>query len=155
MDYRINEGSLRIPAQAQDRSVNMLILNHGPGGLTLVVTRDRLQEGEDLDGFLTRQMRTLASQVKQFRQQPAEAVTVGPAQLAGRRTATSFKQNNATVHQLQTAILLDAAAVLVLTLTCAAPLNGEQLAYAQQLLDSFTPAIPEAAPLDAPTTPAA
>lgn len=140
MDYRINEGSFSIPDEAQDRSVNMLMLNHGPGGLTLVVTRDRLQEGETLDGFLGRQLRTLASQVKQFRRQEAVALGVGPAQLPAMRVATSFRQNNATVHQLQTAIRLDAEAVLVLTLTCAAPLTAEQAAYGQRLLDSFTPA---------------
>jgi hypothetical protein len=142
MDYHINEGSFRIPDQAQDRSVNMLVLNHGPGGLTLVATRDQLQEGEQLEGFLTRQLRTLASQVKQFRQQAPEAVAVGTAQLPALRIATSFKQNNASVHQLQTAIHLGGKAVLVLTLTCAAPLTAEQAAYAQQLLDSFTPAVP-------------
>ena len=143
MDYHINEGSFRIPDQAQDRSVNMLLLNHGPGGLTLVVTRDRLQQGEQLDGFLVRQLRTLASQVKQFRQQEPVSLSVGSAQLPALRIASSFKQNNATVHQLQTAILTGGA-VLVLTLTCAAPLTAEQTEYAQQLLDSFTPAVQSA-----------
>lgn len=140
MDYYINEGSFHIPEQAQDRSVNMLVLNHGPGGLTLVVTRDRLQEGEGLDGFLARQLRTLASQVKGFRQQDAVALAVGPAQLPALRVATSFKQNQASIHQLQTAIVLGGDAVLVMTLSCSSPLNAEQMAYAQQLLDSFTPA---------------
>jgi hypothetical protein len=140
MDYHINEGSFAIPDQAQDRSVNMLVLNHGPGGLTLVVTRDQLQAGEQLPGFLTRQLRTLSSQVKNFRQHEPETLAVGTAQLPALRVATSFKQNSATVHQLQTAVLLGPDAVLVLTLTCAAPLNAEQAAYGQQLLDSFTPA---------------
>lgn len=140
MDYRIDEGSFRIPDQAQDRSVNMLLLNHGPGGLTLVVTRDRLQEGEELGGLLARQLRTLASQVKNFRQQDTLALEAGPARLPALQVATSFKQNQATVHQLQTAIALGAGAVLVMTLSCAAPLNAEQAAYAQDLLDSFTPA---------------
>jgi len=140
MDYYINEGSFHIPEQAQDRSVNMLVLNHGPGGLTLVVTRDRLQEGEGLDGFLARQLRTLASQVKGFRQQDAVPLTVGPAQLPTLRVATSFKQNQASIHQLQTAVVLGGDAVLVMTLSSSLPLNAEQMAYSQQLLDSFTPA---------------
>jgi len=140
MDYHINEGSFRIPQQAEDRSVNMLVLNHGPGGLTLVVTRDRLQEGEQLDGFISRQLRTLASQVKQFRQQDPELLTVGPAQLPAIRVATSFKQNNASIHQLQTVVLLEGGAILVLTLSYSSPLTAEQTAYAQDLLDSFTPA---------------
>ena len=140
MDYHINEGSFSIPDHTQDRSVNMLVLNHGPGGLTLVVTRDLVQEGEQLDGFLQRQLHTLATQVKNFKQQAAVSVSVGAAQLPGVQIATSFKQNNATMYQLQTAIPLGAGAVLVLTLSCASPLTAQQLDYARQLLDSFTPA---------------
>ena len=139
MNYHINEGSFTIPDQAQDRSVNMLVLNLGPGGLTLVVTRDLVEEGEDLDGFLTRQLRTLASQVKAFKQQERVALTVGAAQLPALQIASSFKQNNASIHQRQTVVRLAGNAVVVFTLTCAAPLNAEQEAYLQQLLDSFAP----------------
>lgn len=142
MDYQINEGNFTLPASATDRSVNMLVLNLGPGGLTLVVTRDQVQEGEDLDGFLTRQLRTLASQVKSFKQQERIALTVGAAGLQGLQVASSFKQNNASIHQRQSVVRLAGSAVLVLTLTCAAPLSAEQNAYAQQLLDSFVPATP-------------
>lgn len=140
MDYHINEGRFTIPDQAQDRSVNMLILNHGPGGLTLVVTRDVVQQGEALEAFVQRQLRTLASQVKQFKQNDPVALEVGANRLRAVQVNASFKQNNATIHQQQTAILLDEKKVLVLTLTCSAPLTAEQSAYAQQLLDSFTPA---------------
>jgi len=140
MNYHVNEGSFSIPDSTEDRSVNMLVLNHGPGGLTLVVTRDMVPEGEQLDAFLERQLRTLATQVKNFRQQAMVPVNVGAAQLPGVQIATSFKQNNASMYQLQTAIALGAGAVLVLTLSCSSPLTAEQAAYAQQLLDSFVPA---------------
>lgn len=139
MDYHVNEGSFAVPDTAQDRSVNMLILNHGPGGLTLAVTRDVLPQGEALEAFVLRQLRTLASQAKQFKQGEPTAVTVGAAKLPAVQVGTSFRQNNAGIHQLQTALLLDDSKVLVLTLTCSAPLTPEQAAYAQQLLDSFTP----------------
>jgi len=140
MNYQINEGSFALPPQAQDRSVNMLVLNHGPGGLTLVVSRDMAQDGEALDAMLRRQLRTLGSQVKNFKQQDPIAVQVGEARLSALQVSTSFKQNNATVYQLQTMVALGGNAVLVFTLTCASPLTQEQAAYAQQLLDSFTPA---------------
>lgn len=140
MNYHINEGSFTIPASAHDRSVNMLALNLGPGGLTLVATRDLVQEGEDMDGFLTRQLRTLASQVKGFKQQERVELTVGSAQLPALQIASSFKQNGATMHQRQTVIRLAGSSLLVLTMTCASPLNAEQETYAQQLLDSFVPA---------------
>lgn len=140
MKYHIQEGAFTLPPQAQDRSVNMLVLNHGPGGLTLVVTRDVVQEGEALDAMLRRQLRTLGTQVKQMKQQEPIAVQVGPAALPGFQVAVSFKQNNATVHQLTTMVALEGQAVLVLTITCAAPLTSEQTAYVQEMLDSFTPA---------------
>lgn len=140
MQYQIHEGTFALPAQAQDRSVNMLILNHGPGGLTLVVTRDIVQEGEELDAMLRRQLRTLGTQVKQLKQQEPVALQVGTAALPAYQIALSFKQNNASVHQLQTMVALPGKAVLVFTITCAAPLNAEQSAWAQQMLDSFTPA---------------
>lgn len=139
MNYQIQEGVFVVPEQAQDRSVNMLVLNHGPGGLTLVVTRDLMQEGEPLDGMLRRQLRTLGTQVKQLKHQEPVALQVGPAALPALQVAVTFKQNNATVHQLQTMVSLSDKVVLVFTITCAAPLNAEQAAYAQQMLDSFTP----------------
>ena len=139
MNYQIQEGIFTVPAQAQDRSVNMLVLNYGPGGLTLVVTRDLMQEGETLDGMLRRQLRTLGTQVKQLKHQEPAALQVGPASLSALQIAVTFKQNNATVHQLQTMVALRGKAVLVFTITCAAPLNAEQAAYAQQMLDSFAP----------------
>ena len=140
MDYQINEGRFTLPPSATDRSVNMLVLNLGPGGLTLVVTRDVVQEGEDLDSFLTRQLRTLASQVKHFKQQERIVLAVGAAALPGLQINSSFKQNNASIHQRQSVVRLAGNGVLVLTLTCASPLTAEQAAYAQQLLDSFVPA---------------
>lgn len=140
MNYQIQEGAFTLPPQAQDRSVNMLVLNHGPGGLTLVVTRDVVQEGEALDAMLRRQLRTLGTQVKQMKQQEPIALQVGTAALPAFQVALSFKQNNASVYQLQTVVALDDNAVLAFTITCAAPLTSAQAAYAQEMLDSFTPA---------------
>lgn len=138
MKYQINEGCFVVPATAQDRSVNMLVLNYGPSGLSLVVTREPAQQDEDLDGFLTRQLRTLGTQVKELKQQTRREVVVGQAQLPGLQIATTFKQNNARMHQLQTVFNPAPGAMLVLTLSCAAPLTQEQNAYAEQMLASFT-----------------
>jgi hypothetical protein len=142
MKYQINEGSFTLPATAQDRSVNMLLLNYGPGGLSLVVTREEAQQDDDLDGFLTRQMRTLGTQVKELKQHARREVQVGPAQLPGLQITTSFKQNNARMHQLQTVFQPSPNLMLVLTLTSAAPLTQEQSLYGEQLLASFTPNAP-------------
>lgn len=139
MQYHINEGSFSLPPDAEDRSVNMVVLNAGPGGFTLVVTRDRLEPGEALLELMQRQIRTLGLQVKGLKQQDSVAVPVGAARLPAQQIGLSFKQNNASVHQLQTAIELPEQRVLVFTLSSAAPLTAEQRAIAQQLFDSFVP----------------
>lgn len=139
MKYTINEGVFDIPEAANDRSVNMLVLNLGPNGLTLVVSRDVLPAQEDLMVVLRRQLRVLASQVKSFTQRNIEEVEVGACRLRGLQVSCNFKQNGATVHQLQTMVLLDATGILTFTLTSASVLTEEQRAYAGQMLSTFVP----------------
>ena len=145
MHYQINEGTFTVAVGALDRSLNMLVLNYGPGGLTLVVSRDQRQEGEDLDGLLERQVRTLAAQVKNFKVLQRRQVLVGTTHMPGLQMSTSFRQNNAGIHQQLTVFNTGHDAVLIFTLTCASPLTAEQQAYCAQLLDSFTPPSPPSA----------
>lgn len=148
MQYTVNEGSFTLPETAEDRSLNMFLLNVGPGGLTLVVTRERLLDETETDqAFIDRQLKNLTKQVKNFKEHDRQPVRVGSAQLYAIQLHTSFKQNGASVHQQQTVIALGGGKVLTLTLTCASPLNEEQKTYAQQLLDSFTPPVTNADPV--------
>ena len=45
MHYAIHEGTFELPDAALDRTVNILMMNAGPGGLNLVIARGRLRDG--------------------------------------------------------------------------------------------------------------
>ncbi|MFY0582864.1 DcrB-related protein [Cystobacter fuscus] len=140
MKYIFNEGAFEIPASAQDRTVNVLILSDAPAGLSLVVNRDQFEPGEDFEGFIKRQLHTISRQVKQFQEHARRGVKIGSSQLAGMQLDTSFKQNGQAFHQQQTVFQIPNGKVLVATLTSAIPLTQEHRALSQRMLDSFVPA---------------
>ncbi|RKP46384.1 DcrB-related protein [Trinickia fusca] len=139
MDYAINEGTFTIPDSAIDRTVNMVLLNFGPGGLSLVVSRDTLLDEESEEAFITRQVTAASRQVGEFTEHARRAVSVGAAQRPGTQLEYTFESNGATFHQLQTVFRVDDVRMLVLTVTCASPLEDEQRVMAQQMIESFVP----------------
>lgn len=140
MKYILNEGAIELPDNTQDRTVNVLILSDAPAGLSLVLNRDRLEPGEDFEGFIKRQVHTISRQVKQFQEHARRSVKIGVSQLAGLQFDTSFKQNGQTFHQQQTVFQVPSGMILVATLTSAIPLTQEHRALSQRMLDSFVPA---------------
>jgi len=140
MKYILNEGAFELPDGTQDRTVNVLILSDAPAGLSMVVNRDRLEPGEDFEGFIKRQMNTVSRQVKQFQEHARRSVKIGASQLAGLQFDTSFKQNSQTFHQLQTVFQVPSGIILVATFTSAIPLTQEHRGLSQRMLDSFVPA---------------
>ncbi|CAN7171094.1 DUF1795 domain-containing protein [Trinickia sp. LjRoot230] len=146
MQYTLQEGSFVLPDAAADRTVNMLLLNTGPGALNLVVSRDKLRDGENLDAFIERQWTTAARQVSDLKEVARRPVFVGRKELHGVQIDSTMEQEGRTFHQSQTIFQLGAdGRMLVMTLTCASPLTDEQQAAVKQMLDSFVPRPPESA----------
>ncbi|HHT8900640.1 MULTISPECIES: DcrB-related protein [Burkholderia] len=140
MHYAIHEGTFELPDAALDRTVNMLILPVGPGGLSLVVSRGRLREQESIDAFVEREWAQASRTAQNLNVQSRRSVTVGRAECPGVQTESTHEQDGRTFHQMQTAFRLDAGGqVIVMTLTNAAPLNDEQRALAARMLESFQP----------------
>ncbi|PMS35432.1 hypothetical protein B0G57_105163 [Trinickia symbiotica] len=139
MDYAINEGTFTLPDTAIDRTVNAILVNLGPGGLSLVVSREPLQVEESEEAFIDRQLKAAARQVPSFKEVARRAVTVGVEKLPGTQIDLVLEQSGATLHQLQTVFRVGGDRMVVMTLTCAKPLDAEQIAFAQQMLDSFAP----------------
>lgn len=144
MNYTIHEGTFALPDAAADRTVNMLLLNIGPGGLSLVVSRDVLRDGETVDGFIERQWTTASRQVKDLVEVARRTVAVGVKQLPGVQIDSTMQQQGRTFHQSQTIFRIDdAGRMMVMTTTCASPLTDEQQTALQHMLDSFEPRQPE------------
>lgn len=117
MQYHIHEGSFDAPDDITDRSVNVLVAP-GDAGVSVVVSRDRLQSGEGLEGFMKRQLADLARQVSKFQEITRKTVWLGPQSqnVQGIDIATQFKQQGQTIYQRQSAFVLpDGKRVLILT----------------------------------------
>lgn len=138
MHYAIHEGTFVLPDAALDRTVNMLIMNVGPGGLNLVISRGRLRDGETVDKFIAREWELATREYPQLVEQARQAVTVGGR--PGVRIEATHAQEDQLKHQMQTVFPVgDAGQMLAMTLTCASPFTDEQRALAEQMLTSFQP----------------
>ena len=137
MHYAIHEGTFELPDAALDRTVNILMMNAGPGGLNLVIARGRLRDGRistrssRANGVASRDARMLTEKARR-------PVTVGSR--AGIQIDSTLERDGRLWHQVQTMFPSDdAGRVLVMTLTSAAPLTEEQQAIAERMLASFQP----------------
>ncbi|MBN3787293.1 DUF1795 domain-containing protein [Burkholderia sp. Ac-20353] len=138
MHYAIHEGTFVLPDAALDRTVNILMLNVGPGGLNLVISRGRLRDGEDLDAFVAREWALATREAPKLTEQSRRQLTVGGR--SGIQIEATHELDGKLRHQIQTVFPADdAGQMLVMTLTSAAPLTDEQRAIAAQMLDSFQP----------------
>jgi hypothetical protein len=138
MHYAIHEGSFVLPDTALDRTVNILMLNDGPGGLNLVISRGRLREDENLDAFIAREWALAAREAPQLTERSRATWVVGGR--TGVQIEATHEQEGRLRHQIQTVFPSDdSGRVLVMTLTSAAPFTEEQRAMAARMLDSFQP----------------
>lgn len=138
MQYAIHEGTFDLPDAALDRTVNILMMNVGPGGLNLVVSRGALRDGETQGAFIAREWELATREAPQLVEQSRRTVTVGGR--PGVRIEATHEQDGKLKHQIQTVFPADEAGhMLVMTLTCAAPFTDEQRALAEQMLTTFKP----------------
>jgi hypothetical protein len=140
MKYEIDEGAFAIPDTLVDRTVNMLMSPDGRG-VSVVVTRDRLQSGEALDGFIKRQLADLSRRVNKFEELGRAPATLGTnpgTQITGVQIATRFKQSSQLTHQLQAIFeLSNRNHLLIFTCSSLAPHTEADKSTWQQLLASF------------------
>ena len=121
MPYQINEGRFDFDS-LDDGSINILDLPPHEDGtpLRLVITRDRLQAGEDLKACLSRQVRELSRRLPEFKELKRESGCLGSGEdgsLPAIVLHTQFRQDGRRVHQAQCAAQLPGGRLLVLTLT--------------------------------------
>jgi hypothetical protein len=140
MKYEIDEGSLTVPDGLVDRSVNMLMSPDGRN-LSVVVTRDHLQSGETVDGFIKRQLADLSRRVNKFEEIGRAPAILGAdpsTQIKGVQISTRFKQSGQLTHQLQAVFeLVNRNHLLIFTCSSLAPHNDAEKSVWQQLLTSF------------------
>ena len=144
MKYVVNEGGFELPDGLTDRSVNMLMSSDGVS-VSYVVTRDRLQEAEDLQQFIQRQFKELSRQVSKFKELARAEALFGQGRQGktGVQIQSTFKQHGNEVHQRQAVVLLDdGTQVLIVTATALRKFTAAEEAGWTHMLTSYEPAAP-------------
>jgi len=138
--YLLNEGSLPI-SPVEDRSLNILTLERAEGAFVhLIVTRDSLLPGEDLDSCANRQLKALARQAQGFKEEFRQTIEVGPGGLPGLLMETRFKQQGQQIYQCQTIVQFPDGKQLIFTLNNPAPIDDRLREQWRALLAGFIPA---------------
>ncbi|MEN2471582.1 DcrB-related protein [Burkholderia sp. GS2Y] len=141
MKYLIQEGSFDVPSLTDDRTVNVLTLAHPQtsGTYQIVVSRDQLVGGEDLERCMQRQIGLMTRHVTGFKEIARRQVEIGAQQVPALELESTFRQSGSTFHQIQAMTVVDAPRLLVITLSSQTPLSDEHRTAWKQLLDSYHP----------------
>jgi hypothetical protein len=118
--FYTNEFASVIPEEFRDRTVNVFTLtDEGPTDLSVVVTRDKLREGEDLATYLDRQLAILQQRMPQFRLRRREPAVVAAA--GGERLEMQWQTPQGTVYTRQVAVVSPQGPVLTMSATFRSP----------------------------------
>jgi hypothetical protein len=125
------EFTATVPEGMHDRSVNVFTLTEeGPSDMTLTVTRDRLRPGEDLAGYIDRQLAQMQQRFAQLRVRRREAAVVGG--YPGERLEVSWQSPSGPLTQRQVALVSPLGPVMVFGATFrGAPCSEHATAFEQ------------------------
>ena len=111
--YRINEGSIDLPKDWQDRTINVLASNAAGSGVSLTITRDDMPWGMDFGEYVEDQSKQAATALKNFEVLDRRELTVNKA--AAIELECRWTSRQGRVHQLITTVQGAKRQVMVLT----------------------------------------
>lgn len=105
MVYQTNECVFPVDDAFQDRTINVLSLKEdGPSEFSLVVSRDALEVGDTLEGYVARQMQVLGSRTMDLKVHGQQKINVDKQQAI--QTDFSWKIPEGVMFQRQVAVLV-------------------------------------------------
>jgi hypothetical protein len=114
--FYANEFAATVPDELLDRSINVFTLTvDGPSELSVVVTRDALRAGEDLAGYIDRQLATLQERLAQLRIRRREPSVVGG--VAAERLEITWQTREGAITQRQLAAVSPRGPVMTFSAT--------------------------------------
>ncbi|MEB3902706.1 DUF1795 domain-containing protein [Pseudomonas juntendi] len=141
MDYQLQEGSITLPEGFQDRTVNMFILGSNiPAPLNITISRDNVLPSEDLDAYIDRQVKLIASKLRGYTvlaRKPAQLSSSQP--LMGVQIEGYYLNDGRPVYQRQAAFEIAPGRILVFSTTSQKDFSGKQNESWLALLSSFQP----------------
>jgi len=142
MYYHTNELSVELPEIITDRSVNVLTVAESQHSVPfqIIINRDVLLNGENLQQCFDRQVAQMTRQTQGFKVNVKGPVPVGKEGMEGLEIESSFKQTGKSFHQIQAMWITQAPKMVVLTLSSTVAINDGHRKLWRQALASVQPA---------------
>ncbi|MEQ5840470.1 DcrB-related protein [Paraburkholderia acidicola] len=133
--YQMNEGSLTLPAEWQDKTMNVFVsAATGTEGVSFVITRERLPWGMQFHEYTASEIRKLAGQVPDYAAKSSDESTVSGR--AAHVHEFTWSNKGAPIHQLLTMVDYGKVA-LMLTFTVPGTLSNTQRKQVQEVVQSL------------------
>ncbi|PHM42254.1 DcrB-related protein [Xenorhabdus szentirmaii] len=130
-----SEGSITLPEGYQEQTVNIIIAPNVPA---LNISRDQINDGEDLAGYLTRQKTLLKNGLKDWQLLEEHPATLGDNLLQGHLLLSRYRpKKGQQVYQCQAVFLRDEKKVLIFTLSSQQAFTDSQRQWLDDCLKSF------------------
>lgn len=141
MDYQFQEGSFTLPEGFQDRTVNMFVFGTTtPAPLSITLSRDTHLPGEDLAGYLKRQLKLLASKLRGYTVLEQKTVELSASHpVPGVQIEAYYMSDKRPIHQRQAAFIIAPGRVLVFACTSQGDFTADQNRNWTDLLASYQP----------------
>lgn len=135
--YHIQEGSLELPVEWKDQSINVLSASRaGEPGLSLTMTRDDIPWGMSFEEYLADQLKQASGALKDFTVVQKDELTIGG--LPARQVECRWVSKQGPMHQLITS-LQNGMRVLVITASMPGEISPQQRSEVQRVVASFRP----------------
>jgi hypothetical protein len=134
--YQMQEGSLSLPTDWHDKSMNVFVsVATGTEGVSFVVTRESLPWGMKFHEYTANEVQKLAKQVASY-----ELIADADTEVSGRAAYTHefrWLNNGKPIQQLLT-MVEHGKRVLMLTFTAPGTISETQKAQVQEIIQSLT-----------------
>lgn len=133
--YRINEGSIDLPNDWQDRSINVIGSNISGPGITMTITRDDIPWGMAFIEYVDDQARQAAQALKDFKVVERRKLTVNGHDAVEVECRWVAKQG--PIHQIITTVQ-NGQRALVLTASVGGKMSESQMAEMRRITSTLT-----------------
>lgn len=130
------EGQVTLPEGYQDRTVNVFTLP-GINAPAFNISRDALNDAENLNNYIDRQLELMAQHLKGWKQTKRESAFLGDSLLQGESVNASYLRDGKRIFQQQAVFNTISSHIVVFTMSASAELNEADTTLFQRLLVSF------------------
>lgn len=135
--YLFQEGTLDLPSDWDDQSVNVLApKSPQAGGVSFVISREALPVGLTLPAYTERELKRLGKELPQFALVARHPVTIAAQEVEA--IEARWRSKEGIVHQLMAAIEVGGK-VMIFTVTKPHAMAAEVRTYFLDLMTSFRP----------------